>query len=98
MFDYVQKIKEFLAENFEPSTPEESNFKNTSAELLEFIFETFPNGCITDYDLNEIMISLGYKHQTYVVEHSVEFVNKDGNNDFQIVKTIRNGWCLLSKK
>ena len=98
MYDYNEKIKAFLVENFEPATAENSNYKNTSHELLEFLFETFPNGCITDYDLNDIMVSLGYIHQTYIVEHTVQFIDKDGKEAYQTVKTIRNGWCMTAKK
>lgn len=85
MYDYIFQISEFVKENFAPVSIEEANVKMTSDELLGFIFGTFPKGCISDYELNDIMVRLGFFRATYIVE------DKDKSID-QIV----SGWCMES--
>lgn len=85
MYDYIIQISEFIRENFAPVSIEEANAKMTSDELLSFIFLTFPKGCISDYDLNDIMVRLGFHRATYVFE------GEDDENK------ILSGWCMNSQ-
>jgi len=96
MLDYIDTIREFLIENFHPSNPEIANVKLTTDQLLGFLFQTFPDGCISDYDLNDILISLGYKRFTYVVESYSE-VEKDDSTIYEVRKSLQVGWCLKSE-
>ncbi|EJG02281.1 hypothetical protein [Flavobacterium sp. F52] len=95
MLNYLVIIEEFLKENFEPSNPESSNVNFTTEQLLSFLFRTFPEGCISDYDLNDILISLNYRRFTYVVE-SYHTVEKDDSEIYEIRKQLTIGWCLKS--
>lgn len=96
MLDYEEQVKAFLKENFEPSEPNKSNFNKTTRELLGFLFETFPNGCISDYQLNEILLELGHQRHNYVSESIVEIQNKKEKH-FEIRKQLASGWCLRSE-
>lgn len=95
MLDYSVTIEEFIKVNFEPSNPESSNVKFTTEELLYFLFRTFPEGCISDYELNDILISLNYKRFMYVVE-SYHTIEKDDSEIYEIRKHLTIGWCLKS--
>ena len=81
MYDYKEQIRNFIKLNFLPSTPEESNFKVSSNELLGYLFDIFPFECISDYELNEILVELGYERYTYV----------------DTKKLLVFGWCMYSK-
>lgn len=96
MLDYIQTITEFLSENFKPSNPESANVKLNTDQLLDFLFRTFPNGCISDYDLNDILVSLNYKRHTYVVESFTE-VGKKKEKRIEVSKSLEVGWCLKSE-
>ena len=93
MLDYIDTITEFLKENFNPSNPESANVKLNTDQLLDFLFRTFPAGCITDYELNEILISLEYKRHTYVVETFKE-IGKKKDGRIEVKKSLEVGWCL----
>lgn len=93
MLDYLETIREFLIENFNPSNPESANVKLNTDQLLGFLFGTFPADCISDYDLNDILIELGYKRYTYVVESYSE-VEKDDSKIYEVRKNLTVGWCL----
>ena len=84
MYNYVQQIEEFIKLQFIPAHPEASNVKMSNSQLLEFLFESFPEDCITDYELNDIMIKLNYQRNTFTV--------KIGNTPQLMI-----GWCLFSK-
>lgn len=81
MYQFDDKIKKFLQENFEPGTTETANFKYTNAELLEHLFQVFPKDCISDFELYDILLSIGYEIKSYT--------NDDEEN--------RLVWCLKSK-
>lgn len=83
MFDYVQQVTDFLQANFTPGSPEECNVKMTNAELLGFLFKIFPKDCISDYELNDIMVLLKFQRITYSVE-------VDGKPE------IKSGWNMFS--
>ena len=93
MYNYLERIEEFIQDNFEASTPDEANMKFTTREFLNFLFQTFPNDCISDYDLNEILHQLGYKRQLYNIEHVLESFSKK-----EIKYELVSGWCLYSKE
>lgn len=93
MLDYIETIKEFLIENFRSSNPESANVKLNTDQILNFLFRTFPAGCISDYDLNDILISLNYKRYTYVVE-SYHEIERDDSTIYEIRKSLEVGWCL----
>jgi len=95
MLDYLETIREFLIENFNPSNPESANVKLNTDQLLGFLFRTFPADCISDYDLNDILINLGYKRYTYVVESYSE-VGKKKDKRIEVKKSLEVGWCLKS--
>lgn len=81
MQEYKEQIQDFIQENFKPVEAKEANFKKSTQELLGFLFQTFPEDCITDYDLNDVMIHLGYKRQSYTIEKRDELFM---------------GWCMFS--
>lgn len=98
MFDYAEQIREFLKLNFTPSNPDVANFKVTSNELLNYLFYTFPNGCINDYDLNEILLSLKYERFTYTVETITFSEDKEGNKTENKHYHLAFGWCMFTTK
>ncbi|HSD07912.1 hypothetical protein [Flavobacterium sp.] len=95
MLDYFESIKNFIAEQFTPSNPENANVKMTTNDLLEFLFRTFPVNCISDYELNVILMLLGYVRHTYVVESYTE-VGKKKDKKIEVRKSLEVGWCLKS--
>lgn len=95
MLNYIEIVTEFINDNFQPSNPENANVKMSTEMLLGFLFKTFPVDCVSDYDLNEILVSLDYKRFTYVVEEHTEVGKKD-NKRIEISKRIEIGWCLKS--
>lgn len=96
MFNYVEDITAFIAANFTPSDPDRANFKRTTEGLLAFLFATFPDGCISDYELADILIDLGYKRHLYTVDE-VSFQNTPDAEITTIDKTLVSGWCLRSE-
>ena len=95
MHDYYEQISVFIKENFLPSTPENANVKLTTEQLLSFLFRTFPVDCVSDYDLNEILTSLGYTRHNYFVEYFSE-VGKKKDAKIEVRKSLEVGWCLKS--
>lgn len=98
MYDYNEQIYEFVKQNFTPAYPDLANIKFTTAEFLGFLFDTFPKGCISDYELNEILLSLDFEPFTYSVERiSIE---KDEDGEKTITKSYHlvSGWCMFTNK
>lgn len=97
MYDYKEQIKDFIAEHFSPATATLANVKMDTDQLLSFIFTTFPNGCISDYDLNEILISLGYKRTTYTIAIPVAKTKEEEEKNLPIKFTqqLCSGWCFI---
>lgn len=95
MLDYLETITKFLDDNFHPSNPDSANVKLNTDQLLNFIFRTFPVDCISDYDLNDILIDLGYKRYTYIVENYCE-IEKGESKIYEVKKSLEVGWCLKS--
>jgi hypothetical protein len=98
MFDYSEQIRDFIKLNFSPSSPDVSNFKVTSNELLNYLFNTFPNGCINDYELNDILLSLKYERLTYTVETITINEDKEGNKIENKHYHLVFGWCMFTTK
>lgn len=95
MLNYFEEISDFINENFTPSNPENANVKLTTEQLLVFLFRTFPDGCLSDYELCDILIAQGYKRFNYVLESAHE-IEKGDSTIYQIQKTLTIGWCLKS--
>lgn len=99
MYDYVSQISQFLQEHFVPAdNAEQSNTRLTSEELLNFLFQTFPNGCISDYELNDIMLKLNYKRETYTITIPIEQTEKEieRNAPIKYHYELCTGWCMNS--
>ena len=98
MYNYKEQIKDFIEANFTPSSPILANVRLTSSQFLHFIFNTFPEGCISDYDLNDILVSLGYERFTYYVSTPITQTKEEikANEPIQYNDELINGWCLLS--
>lgn len=85
MFDYIEQVTDFMQANFSPGSPEVCNLKMTNAELLGFLFKTFPEDCISDYELNDIMIKLKFERITYSADVDGDIEIKSGWNMFSDV-------------
>ena len=99
MYDYVSQISEFIEEQFVPANnAEQSNTRMSSEDLLNFLFKTFPEGCISDYELNEIMLKLNYKRETYTIEIPIEQTKKEIQSGAPIKYNYKlcSGWCMNS--
>jgi hypothetical protein len=95
MLDYPKKITEFIKANFTPSDPDRANFKRATDGLLGFLFTTFPDSCISDYELNDILLELGYQRHTWIKE-TTSFEDNPDAEITTIDKTLVTGWCMLS--
>lgn len=91
MYDYPDQIKELIRKFFSPSEPLFSDLKLSTKEMLSFLFRTFPADCISEYDLSDILLELGYKPQVYVVNKVVGEGDKAKD-----VPTLETGWCFKS--
>ena len=100
MFDYYDLILKFIKTNFEPTYPDLANLKFTTDEFLEFLFLSFPNDCISDYELNEILLSLDFERFTYTVEKISIEKSKDEFDEDTITTThqLVSGWCMFSNR
>lgn len=98
MFDYKDQVTEFLKQNFSPSSPEKSNFDATNDELLEYLFQVFPHGCISDYDLSEILTTLKFQRFVYTVDSIIVLSNPKNQPKEHISQRLCFGWCLFSEK
>lgn len=93
MLNYPEQIKEYLEANFTPSDEDKANFKQTTMGLLFFLFDVFPKNCISDFELNDILLELGYKRYTWLEEKTIEI----GEDKFEIHKRLVTGWCLKTE-
>lgn len=96
MFDYVNQISDFINKGFVPAEPELANVKYTSKELLHFLFETFPNGCINEYELNELLVNLKFKRSLHSVEYEVLVENEEGKEVSEKRYNLKNVWCMYT--
>jgi len=98
MFDYKEEIEKFIKQNFMPAYPDLANVKYTTEEFLGFLFQVFPVGCISDYELNEILISLDYERFTYTLQSISYDKDEDGEKVPKITHYLVSGWCMFSQK
>ena len=98
MFDYYDLILKFIKTNFEPTYPDLANVKFTTDEFLEFLFLSFPNDCISDYELNEILLSLDFERFTYTIEHITFERDEEGEKIPVINHQLVAGWCMFTNK
>lgn len=99
MYDYISQISQFLQGHFVPAdNAEQSNMCLTSEELLNFLFKTFPEGCISDYELNDMMLKLKYKRETYTVSIPIEQTKEEikSNAPIKYNYELCAGWCMNS--
>jgi hypothetical protein len=99
MYDYVSQISDFIKQNFAPAeNAQEANTRMSSEELLSFLFVTFPSGCISDYELNEIMLKLQYKRETYTIATAIPRSKKqiEENVPEKFNYELCTGWCMNS--
>lgn len=96
MYDYPEKVKQYIFQNFEPSTPKLANTKMSTQQLLKFLFVVFPVDCVSDYELTDILFELGYK--PYNELEIMEEEPKEGEEwKAKEPKTkLRVHWCLNS--
>lgn len=88
MYNYKDQITAFIKANFQPASIEKSNIKMTTNQLLDFLFLSFPQDCISDYDLNDIMLGLQYTRTSYIIESR--------NAKGKIIKSLAQGWLMIS--
>lgn len=93
MYNYDEKIKEFIAENFKPASAIDANVKLTTKSFLLFLWNAFPEDCISDYVLVDILEQLGYKQTMYIVEIKTVTGTKS-EKKIHIEKKLTLGWCL----
>lgn len=99
MYDYVSQISEFIKQNFVPAeNAEQANTRFSTDQLMEFLFQTFPEGCISDYELNDIMLKLQYKRETYTIATAVPRSKKEieENVPEKFNYELCTGWCMNS--
>lgn len=65
MIDKTLEIKSFIKKNYSPGNIIESpkELQLNTDDILLMLFEVFPNGCIDDYELFNILKELGYVPQ-----------------------------------
>lgn len=100
MFDYTNEIRNFIKLNFEPTYPDLANVKYTTDEFLAFLFLVFPVDCISDYELNDILLSLDYERHIYNIEHLSIKKGKYDDDEDEISKSyiLVSGWCMFTNK
>lgn len=74
MIDTKPQVTQFLRENFTSATLENATHKLSSKDLLEMLFNVFPEGSIDDYDLYQILTTLNYKPLKQSVNKEITFV------------------------
>ena len=88
MIDFTQPITQFFKANFTPASEDLATHKLSSRQLLEILFNVFPDECIDDYDLNDILMNLGYmptKLSSSLIKDDPSEIEK------QSIKIV---WCL----
>jgi hypothetical protein len=95
MLDYDDQVKKYLEKHFRPGTGDRANLQFTTNQLLGFLWDAFPRNCISDFELDEIMIELGYERQQWVEEHYTE-MGEGKDQVTKVSKSLVTGWCLVS--
>ncbi|MFV9552078.1 hypothetical protein [Algibacter sp. PT7-4] len=73
MIDKTLEIKSFIKKHYSPSNLKQAKkeLQLSTSDVLNLLFQIFPTGCIDDYDLHEILTSLGYEPQKQGVANFV---------------------------
>lgn len=99
MYDYQEKVKDYLENNFSPANYDLANMRCTTKMLLDFIFTVFPKDCISDYELVETLYDLGYVPKN--IEEAIEDNNPEEGEEWK-KKTkpkktqLKVYWCLMA--
>lgn len=99
MYDYPQKVREYLENNFAPTRYYLANMKCTTKMLLDFLFTVFPRDCISDYELVEVLYELGYAPQNVqeiMSESSPEEGEEWKESNKPKKKQLKVFWCLMA--
>lgn len=95
MLDYKEQVEAYIKRHFKPDGPDTANVRHTNTSMSRFLFMTFPEDCISDYDLDDIMRRLGYERHQWLEEHQIK--RREKKKEFvEIHKEIVTGWCLKS--
>lgn len=65
MIDKTPEITAFLKKYYTPGTINDTDEKSQlrNYEVLDLLFQVFPSGCIDQYELHQILTTLGYEPQ-----------------------------------
>ncbi|WP_299012010.1 hypothetical protein [uncultured Polaribacter sp.] len=65
MIDKTLEITAFLKKHYLPTTIQDAKdeLQLSTSEVLNLLFQIFPTGCIDDYDLHQLLTTLGYEPQ-----------------------------------
>ena len=65
MIDKTLEITSFLKKHYSPSNLQETKeeLQLSTSGVLNLLFQIFPTGCIDDYDLHQLLTTLGYEPQ-----------------------------------
>ena len=65
MIDKTIEITAFLKEHYSPSNIQETKeeLQLSTSGILNLLFQIFPSGCIDDYELHQLLTTLGYAPQ-----------------------------------
>lgn len=65
MIDKTLEITAFLKKHYLPTTIQDSKdeLQLSTSGVLNLLFQIFPSGCIDDYDLHQLLTTLGYEPQ-----------------------------------
>lgn len=65
MIDKTLEITSFLKKHYSPSNIQDTNdeLQLSTTGVLNLLFTIFPSGCIDDYDLHQLLTTLGYEPQ-----------------------------------
>lgn len=98
MFNYNEKIAAYLEAHFIQGDPNHPGvLKFTTGKLLGFLWDAFPKNCISDYDLNEILIDLGYERKMWMEEREV-ISEDDDEISTKMIPELVTGWVLKSRE
>ena len=95
MIDATPQITAFIKANFKPSNLENATMKLTTQQLLNLLFNVFPNGSIDDYDLYQILVNLQYTPFKHILPVDVvEKPKSTEDNEIEEKGVLTIVWCL----
>ena len=96
VLNYQEQIITYLEAHFiqgDPNMP--GVLKLTTPKLLGFLWNTFPKDCINDYELDVILLDLGYQRKMWT-EDVTETTEDDDETTTKITPVLKTGWVLKS--